>query len=408
MPCLIISAQSKEETDRIKQNGRSTTRILQTYRFDELLDDGSYTIKIDNISSNVNIVSHEGSGAKITIKNITIGISEKEVKKAYDLSKIIVKDYKDQEVIQIVGSHSQTHDLKVENFIEMDLPKNVNLEIQLLGGDISLNDIQGESILETLGGDIQIDKHKGRIETKTEGGNIDLKLIDGVLKGHSFGGSINLLRSKGNLSSSSIGGDIRMEELDGIIESQTSGGSISMVDITGTEINCQSSGGDINCNDITGDITIKNSGQGIHIENANGNLDIESTGGDIFIKELNGSLKCEASIGDIILKNISGTVESLNANGDILLDLIYDSSIDDLGIDLVTHSGDITLSIPKELPINLKSTIYQSSSEKDLNSEMPMNISILQDKVVGSRKVRAGTIPINLEAHQGLITIKEN
>ena len=108
------------------------------------------------------------------------------------------------------------------------------------------------------------------------------------------------------------------------------------------------------------------------------------------------------------MKNISGTVESLNANGDILLDFIYDSSIDELGIDLVTHSGDITLSIPKELPINLKSTIYQYSSEKDLNYEMPMNISILQDKVVGSRKVRAGTIPINLEAHQGLITIKEN
>lgn len=408
MSCLIISAQSKEATDTIKQNGRSTTRILQTYRFDGLLDDGSYTIKIDNISSNVNIVSHEGSGAKITIKNITIGISEKEAKKAYELSKIIVKNYKDQEVIQIVGSHSETHDLKVENFIEMDLPKNVNLEIQLLGGDISLNDIQGESILETLGGDIQIDKHKGRIETKTEGGSIDLKLIDGVLKGHSFGGSINLIRSKGNLSSSSIGGDIRMEKLDGIIESQTSGGSIAMVDITGIEINCQSSGGDINCNDITGDVIIKNSGQGIHIENANGNLDIESTGGNIFIKELNGSLKCEASIGDIILKNISGTVESLNANGDILLDLIYDSSIDDLGIDLVTHSGDITLSIPKELPINLKSTIYQSSSEKDLNSEIPMNISIIKDKVVGSRKIRAGTIPINLEAHQGLVTIKEN
>ena len=201
MSCLIISAQSKEKTDRIKQNGRSSTKILQTYRFDELLDDGSYTIKIDNISSNVNIVSHEGSGAKITIRNITIGISEKEANKAYELSKIIVKDYKDREVIQIVGSHPKTHDFIIENFIEMDLPKNVNLEIQLLGGDIVLNDMHGESILETLGGDIRIDKHKGRIETKTEGGNIDLKLIDGVLKGHSFGGNINLLRSKGSLSS---------------------------------------------------------------------------------------------------------------------------------------------------------------------------------------------------------------
>ena len=98
----------------------------------------------------------------------------------------------------------------------------------------------------------------------------------------------------------------------------------------------------------------------------------------------------------------------MNSNGDIRLDLIYDSSIDELGIDLVTHSGNVSLSIPKDLPINIKSTIYQSFSEKDLNSEMPMDISILNDKVVGFRKIRGGTIPINLEAHRGIITIKEN
>ena len=403
--CMVINAEGKNKTDSI---GRSMTRVVQTYRFDELPDDGSYTIKVDNISTNVRVVSHEGSGAKITIKNIASGIAEKEAKKLYELSKVVIKDFKDQEIIQIIGAHDKSHDLKIENFIEMDLPKNINLAISLLGGDISLNDIQGESMLETLGGDIKIINHKGRIETKTNGGDIETEMINGTLKAHSFGGRINILRSKGNLSSSSIGGDIRMETLIGIIDSQTSGGFINMKDITATEINCKSSGGTINCNKISGNIKIENKGEGIYIKDANGNLDIHSDGGDIIVDELNGSLKCEASIGDIILDNISGKVESLNSNGDIRLNLIYDSSIDGLGIDLVTHSGDVSLSIPKDLPVNIKSTIYQSFSEKDLNSEMPMDISILHDKVVGFRKIRAGTIPINLEAHRGIITIKEN
>ena len=406
--CMVIIAEGKSKADSIKYNGRSTTRVVQTYRFDELPDDGSYTIKVDNISTNVSIVSHEGSGAKITIKSITSGIHEKEAKKLYDLSKLVIKDFKDKEIIQIIGAHDKSHNLKIENFIEMDIPKNINLAVNLLGGDISLDDIQGESILETLGGDIEIINHKGRVETKTNGGDIKTKMISGTLKAHSFGGRINILRSKGTLSSSSVGGDIIMETINGIIDSQTSGGSIDMKDITATEINCKSSGGAINCNKISGNIKIKNAGEGIFIEGANGNLDIHSDGGDIIVDELNGSLKCEASIGDIILNNISGKVESLNSNGDIRLNLIYDSSIDDLGIDLVTHSGNVSLSIPKDLPINIKSTIYQSFSEKDLNSEMPMDISILHDKVVGLRKVRAGTIPINLEAHQGIITIKEN
>jgi hypothetical protein len=39
---------------------------------------------------------------------------------------------------------------------------------------------------------------------------------------------------------------------------------------------------------------------------------------------------------------------------------------------------------------------------------MPMDVSILEDKVVGIKKLEEGTIPINLEVHQGIITIKES
>ena len=52
--------------------------------------------------------------------------------------------------------------------------------------------------------------------------------------------------------------------------------------------------------------------------------------------------------------------------------------------------------------------MFQSLSDKDINSEIPMDIYVLKDKVVGTKKFEDGNIPINLEVHKGIITIKES
>ena len=406
--CALIHTNAQDRTDAIKYDNRSSTKIIQTYRFDELLDDGSYTIKIENLSSNINILGHEGSGAKVVIRNIAHVITEQEAQEAYEHSKTIVKNFKDGEMIHIIGDNDKMQSLEMENFIDLNLPKNINLRINLLGGDISLDNIHGESILETLGGDININNHKGRADTKTNGGDIKINKVNGVFKGHSFGGNIYITDSNGDLASSTVGGNIFMEKLYGVIGSQASGGSVSLLDVHATEINCKSLGRSVKCNNISGKIKIQNSGKGINIENSDGDLEIESNSGDITINKSNGSLKCEGSFGNIIMKEISGDVESISANGDILLELIYDSSIDGLGIHLETHSGDISLNIPKRLPINLKGTVFQSLSDKDINSEIPLDVYVLKDKVVGTKKFEDGNIPINLEVHKGIITIKES
>ena len=406
--CALINTNAQDRTDTIKYDNRSSTKIIQTYRFDELLDDGSYTIKIENLSSNINILGHEGSGAKVVIRNIAQVVTKQEAQEAYEHSKTIVKNFKDEETIHIFGDSNKLQVLEMKNFIDLNLPKNINLEINLLGGDISLDNIHGELILETLGGDININNHEGRADTKTNGGDIKISKVNGVYKGHSFGGNIYITESNGDLASSTVGGNIFMEKLYGVIGSQASGGSISLLDVHSTEINCKSIGGAIKCNNISGKIKIQNSGKGINIENSDGNLEIKSNSGDITINKSNGSLKCEGSFGNIIMKEISGDVESISANGDILLELIYDSSVDGLGIHLETHSGDITLNIPKRLPINLKGTVFQSLSDKDINSEIPLDVYVLKDKVVGIKKLENGNIPINLEVHKGIITIKES
>ena len=139
-----------------------------------------------------------------------------------------------------------------------------------------------------------------------------------------------------------------------------------------------------------------------------GEISLMTSGGDIIIDSLVGSLACEASSGNIDMKKIIGSVDCLNSAGDIELELIYDSFIKEKSIHMETHLGDAIINIPEGLEGNIKSTIYQASSEKDLNSEIPLLINIDEKKVTGKGMIGGGTVPINIEVYNGSITIKQD
>ena len=54
-----------------------------------------------------------------------------------------MKNFKDEETIHIIGNNDEVQGMEMENFIDLNLPKNINLEINLLGGDINLDNIHG-------------------------------------------------------------------------------------------------------------------------------------------------------------------------------------------------------------------------------------------------------------------------
>ena len=405
---LAISICAQEEFDTFNKNGKSNTKIVQTYRFDKVTDDGSYSIQIQSFSGDIKILGQAGSGGEIKITNIAFEVSENDYEQAHKLSRPIVKHLESKKVISIIGNQEKVDSFKIENIVEINMPININLNFQILGGDIYVENLSGETIIETLGGDILIKNYKGKIETKTNGGAIEIINQNGILRSHSSGNKITISESMGEFYVSCIGGDIFMNDLTGRIESQTSGGSIILSEIEGGTINCHSSGGMVTAENIKGEIKIKNSGQGINILNASGDIEANCTGGNISINDARGSIRCEASIGDIKMLNVSGSVESLNSNGNIFLELLYDSSIDNFSTSLENHLGNIEITIPKNLPSNIKSIIYQSASEKDLNSELPLQITTFYDRVTGTAINGDGIIPINLEAYTGSITIKEH
>ena len=385
-----------------------STQIKQTYRFNSLPDDGSYTFRMNDLSGNLIISGHEGSGASITIKKIVFGVKKKDIPKAHKNANAIVTHIEDKNTINIIGPKEDIRTLFIDNTIELNLPKNVNLDFNILGGDITLNTISGELTLNTLAGDILINDFKGDLNTQTNGGNINIQNSRGSVRMHSFGGSLKIEDYNGEINSSTIGGDILLSRIKGNINCQTSGGSIFLTKINSEKISCRASGGQINGEDLSGDITMKSFGGNIKVINTSNKSDLYCSGGQITVKKSNGTLICKNEKGNIIINSTTGIIDAITSFGNINLNLDYDSTIKDNSVNLETHSGSITATIPKEFPANIENIVYQSTSPKAINSEIVLKISIDNDKVIGTRTIAGGTIPFQLKAHHGSITIKDN
>lgn len=385
-----------------------STEIKQTYRFKTLPDDGSYTLFMNDISGNLIISGHEGSGGLITIKRITFGVKKKDIPKIHKKANIIVTHLEEQNLINIIGDKKDSLTKFIDTTIELDLPKHINLDFKISGGDISLNMINGESILRTLGGDILIQNSEGEINSQTNGGTINIRNSKGTISTHSFGGGIEVIDYNGKISSSTIGGDILLSNINGNLNCQSSGGSINLKNIQGTKISCRTSGGQIIGENLKGEIILKCFGGDTKVNNIAGKSNLYSSGGNMKILSSQGPLIINCEKGNIEVNNMVGSIEAMTSSGDISVDLAYDSSIKDYSIDIETHSGNITASIPKSLPANIENIVYQTTSPKAINSEIVLKITIEHDKIIGTRTIAGGTIPFNLKAHHGSITIKDN
>ena len=385
----------------------SPTIVKQTYRFNSLPDDGSYLINLSNISGDLIVTGHEGSGAFINIEKITFGVTKKDIPNIHKRKKIIVTHLENQYQINILGDSTNKKSNFIQTLIKLNLPKHIHLNFNILGGDISINDIIGNLNLYTLGGDISILDSNGEINSRTNGGTVTIKSSMGNSKVHSYGGEINLENFKGSVSGSTIGGNILLKSISGNINCQTSGGLISLTGINANTISCRASGGEIIGDNLDGNLTLKCFGDKIKIKNINGISNLYSSGGDILVENYSGTLLINSEKGNIIIEEAVGGIEAITSSGDIDADLSYDSSVNDYSVYMETHMGNIKTIVPKNYPAEMENIVYQTTSIKSIDSDIILNIDVEHEKVIGKRSIAGGIIPFSLKAHHGTITIKD-
>ena len=401
---LIFGQKIFEEFEKGRNNNYHSK---ETFRFDTVPDDGSYTILLESVEGDIEVRAHAGAGVEITITRKIRTATEKKAKRLVKDAKILVYHAEDNQLIQVRSEKKNYYKRNVQTEFELKLPMNINLNLEIAGGDIDVTDIRGESVFRTSGGDFDLENMMGRIEAHTSGGDIDVSRVEGLIRVHTSGGNIEIVNSDGKFNASTSGGDLEFLHLTGNIDAQTSGGSIILKNIKSESVECRTSGGNIIAKDISANLTGRTSDGQIDLGSIKGHVDVTSSGGDINAQQITGSLTCHTSSGDIDGDGIIGPVDASTNAGDIELELSYDSSIKEYSFNLETRSGDIFIRVPTGLPVNVGAEIFGTGTAQDLNSDIPLNISSTENRISGIGQIQNGTIPMRLRATFGTITIKQ-
>jgi len=207
--------------------------------------------------------------------------------------------------------------------LDIKVPDEFDLDIETMGGDVTLSGITGEIEGQTMGGSLNFNSLKGEIDFTTMGGEIHLKdsQLDGKLK--------------------TMGGEVVFENVVGDVKGSSMGGNVIMKNVT-------SSNGE-----STGDkVVISTMGGSIDVDKAMYGAELSTMGGDIIVKKAAGYVAAKTMGGNIELKEVDGGVKATTMGGDIDVKITGDNN-GSKNIHLKSMAGDVKLTVPASLSMDI-------------------------------------------------------
>lgn len=216
------------------------------------------------------------------------------------------------------GSHSHN----ASSDLDIEVPSRFDVNLRTMGGDVSITNVEGEISGETMGGELNLQALKGNIQLTTMGGEVMLEdsTLDGSVK--TMGGDVVIRNVSGSVKGSTMGGDVRYENADG--KGKPKG-----------EVKINSMGGDLNVNDAP--------------EGAS----LETMGGDIHVRSASKFVEANTMGGNIDLDSVDGWVDASTMGGNVKVRITGNSSEGKRDVDLQSMAGDIALTVPEGMAMDL-------------------------------------------------------
>ncbi len=220
---------------------------------------------------------------------------------------------------------------------EIHVPRKYSLKINTQGGNIDVQDVDGQVDLVTGGGNITVGSvspavgaketslpsapgHTGEnaIHLETQGGNIRIGDVAGTLKATTAGGHI----TTGNIDGDGIlqtgGGQIQTGRITGVGTLGSGGGNIR-VEKSGSSVTADTAGGQVDFAEASGTIRTRTGGGVVHIDHVTGTAVVETNGGGIFLRKVDAPLRVSSADGDIIVylpQQLGATIDAVVDRGD--------------------------------------------------------------------------------------------
>jgi len=281
-------------------------------------------------------------------------------------------------------------DYEVTSDIDLDImvPEQYDLEIETMGGDIRISNVEGEFSGKTMGGELELDGLKGEVNLTTMGGEITLtnSELDGKLK--------------------TMGGDIRFENVKGNVDASTMGGEIHYRNVTigsGKE-----------------EVKISTMGGEIFVDKAVHGANVHTMGGDIYIRKAEKYVKATTMGGEIDIDELDGWVKASTMGGDVTVKMVGDPDEGERDVDLSSMGGEIELILPAGISAEFEiELIYTKNSRRNyrISSDFKLKIEESSDwiynqgtprkRILGTGSVNGGKNHIHIKTINGNIRIKK-
>lgn len=287
------------------------------------------------------------------------------------------------------------------------VPGRFNVELETIGGQITVGALQGEVRAETSGGNIEIGHiSKGSVDVHTSGGSVRIDQIEqGNGRATTSGGSIEVGDVTGNLDLETSGGSLRVASVGGMLVAETAGGSITIgrggksvmaataggsiqVDESGGDVEVRTAGGGIRIGPVKGNVVAETAGGSIQIGVSSGSVNAATAGGSIKVEGSGGPVEVETAGGSIQVRDAHGYVEAETAGGGIEVGLADVGKGVDMHCYLETSGGDVRVVLPAGMAATVDAEVQingWSQAEYDIYSAFPLQVR--RDR---GRRIRAG------------------
>lgn len=274
---------------------------------------------------------------------------------------------------------------------EIQVPVQFDLKLKTMGGEIEIENVEGEIKGKTMGGGLDLSHLKGEIDLKTMGGEITLRDsdLDGKLK--TMGGRILFENVTGDVTGSSMGGNVIYKNV------KTREGKS-----TGKMVKISTMGGAINVSD------------------APEGADVHTMGGNIHIKSAAKFVKAKTMGGDITINAIDGQVKAHTMGGEVDVTMTGDPQERTRDVKLSSYGGKITLTVPAGLSMDVDIELaytkdarkkYRIISDFDLKLEEPdkwdRSSGSPRKYIYGKAKIAGGKHKIKIKTINGNIYLKK-
>ena len=355
MPALV-SAQEVNRTYDVSPGG--------TLRLD-IETGGSITITgwdRDQVEVNISVSGRDGSDVIVDLNEIRNGVA--------------------------ISTEYEGRNGRADLEIDIRVPAVFNLDLETTGGDVRVENVEGEIKGQTMGGDLEFEYIKGEIDFNTMGGDITLENseVDGSVE--TMGGEVSLENVIGNVSGHTMGGEVSYENVRANPNSNNR-----------EEIEISTMGGEINLDEAANGATVHTMGGEIHVGRASDHVKATTMGGDITIEA------------------IDGWVEATTMGGDVEVTMVGNPNEGDRHIEISSMGGDIEVTVPAGLDMDIDLEIklddrrdadrYEIRSDFDLEIEQRNNSDRRGERnIVASGTVGSGKHRVEITTHSGNITLR--